>query len=176
MRLLRAILMICSALAGRAAADPIDDRVDFTSQVGVGSPAGETNGASSIPLVSRARRARPILARSRGTATHCRRFLSALFRRRGTGRCFPHPAGLLSWLSQSPPHCHKSRRPSRLLPRNSRCLRWLGQSSAVRRASRCFKDPTPTQYPDSGLGKRMTAGGCKGSACAQSLSRRAHGR
>lgn len=54
MRLLRAILMICSALAGRAAADPIDDRVDFTSQVGVGSPAGETNGASNTVGLSSA--------------------------------------------------------------------------------------------------------------------------
>ena len=46
--------MICSALAGRAAADPIDDRVDFTSQVGVGSPAGETNGASNTVGLSSA--------------------------------------------------------------------------------------------------------------------------
>ena len=46
MRPLGAILVISSALAARAAADPIDDRADFRPQVEAGSPAAEGSGVA----------------------------------------------------------------------------------------------------------------------------------
>ena len=66
MRPLGAILMICSALAARAAADPIDDRVDFRSQAEVGSRAAETNGVAHTAGLSRASQAPDPGAKSRG--------------------------------------------------------------------------------------------------------------
>jgi hypothetical protein len=63
---LGAIVMICSALAARASADPIDDRVDFRSQAEAGSPAAGTSGVAHTAGLSRATRAPDPGAKSRG--------------------------------------------------------------------------------------------------------------
>jgi hypothetical protein len=59
------ILLICSALASRAAADPIDDRVDVRPQAEAGSPLAETNGVADTAGLSRAPRAPDPGAKSR---------------------------------------------------------------------------------------------------------------
>jgi hypothetical protein len=65
MRPLAPIFLICSVLAARAAADPIDDRVDVRRQAEAGSPTAETNGVADTAGVSRAPRASDPGAKSR---------------------------------------------------------------------------------------------------------------
>jgi hypothetical protein len=65
MPLLRAILLICSALAARAAADPIDDRVDVRPQAETGSRTAETNGVADTAGLSRVPRGPDTGAKSR---------------------------------------------------------------------------------------------------------------
>jgi general secretion pathway protein N len=65
MRSLGAIFVICSVLATRTAAGPIDDRVDLRPQVEAGSPAIQTNGVAGTAGLSRAPRAPGPGAKSR---------------------------------------------------------------------------------------------------------------
>jgi general secretion pathway protein N len=47
MRPLGTVLVICSALAARATADPIDDRADFKPQAEAGAPGDEGSGVTN---------------------------------------------------------------------------------------------------------------------------------
>jgi general secretion pathway protein N len=66
MQPLGAIFVICSALATRAAAGPIDDRVDLRPQAEAGSPAAQTKGVTDTAGLSRAPGAPDPGAKSRG--------------------------------------------------------------------------------------------------------------
>jgi general secretion pathway protein N len=57
MRQLGSILLICSVLAARAAADPIGDRIDVRPQAEAGSHTAETKGIADTADLSRAPRA-----------------------------------------------------------------------------------------------------------------------
>ena len=155
MRPLGAILVISSALAARAAADPIDDRADFRPQVEAGSPAPEGSGVADAPHSGAGLAPSPNATPRAGNPLWAIP-LSALSATRdrplfSTSRRPP----IVAVPIVAPPPKQEALAPP---PRSGRCLRWSGRSSAGRRASRCFKAPTPKRYPDSGLGRRMTAG------------------
>jgi hypothetical protein len=65
MRSLGAIFVICSVLATRTAAGPIDDRVDLRPQVEAGSPSTQANGVADTTGLSRAPRVPDPGAKSR---------------------------------------------------------------------------------------------------------------
>ena len=143
--------MIAYALAARAASDPIDARADFRPPT---RPAPIAN--------ARARNGNPLwtVPLSALSATRDRPLFSVSRRPPIVAAPIAAPPPQKEALAPPPPE-----QPSFTL---------VGTIVSPKASVAGSQGSNPTRSLDFELGKKMTAGGCKGSACVQSSWRKAH--